>query len=128
MWCRQIWEAEEVESTTLDDYLERSGIRNGDIRYLWIDVEGYEGYAIDGAKKLLESVDIPVMTEFVPSYLKKQGCYEMLIEDLSILYPGFIWMEEAVKGEARVREIGTLPVFGEELGDRQADIFLVKKY
>ena len=124
----QIWEAEEVESTTLDDYLERSGIRNGDIRYLWIDVEGYEGYAIDGAKKLLESVDIPVMTEFVPSYLKKQGCYEMLIEDLSILYPGFIWMEEAVKGEARVREIGTLPVFGEELGDRQADIFLVKKY
>lgn len=123
----QIWDAEEVESITLDAYLESAGIGGGEIRYLWIDVEGYEGYVINGAKKLLEEADIPVMAEFVPSYLKKQGCYEMMLQDLSMLYSGFVWMEEAGQGKVQVREIATLPAFGKALGEKQADIFLVKR-
>lgn len=118
---------ERVESVSLDSYLELSGIKSEEIRYLWIDAEGYEGYVIGGAKKMFEGTRIPVMMEFVPQYLKKQNCYEMLINDLSMFYSYFIWLEEFEAGGAvRLRGMDTLNAFGEELGERQADIFLVK--
>ncbi len=118
---------EEVESISLDDYLAMERIEKSSIQYLWLDAEGYEGYVIDGAKEMLTGTGIPVMTEFVPQYLKRQNCYELLINNLSELYTYFIWVEEYGNGMPRLRKTDTLFEFGQELGERQADIFLVKK-
>ncbi len=118
---------EQVESISLDDYLAMEGIKKSSIRYLWLDAEGYEGYAIDGAREMLTGTGIPIMTEFVPQYLKKQNCYELLINNLSEFYTYFIWLEEYGNGIPRLRRTDTLYEFGRELGERQADIFLVKR-
>lgn len=117
---------EKVESISLDDYMAIEGIQKESIRYLWLDAEGYEGFVIDGAKEMLTGTKIPIMMEFVPQYLKRQNCYELLIDNLMKHYKYFIWMEEFVKGVSCLREINTLYKFGQELGERQSDIFLVK--
>ena len=39
---------------------------------LWMDIEGYEGHALDGAKLLLSS-GIPVVAEFHPEFLAQSG-------------------------------------------------------
>ena len=76
---------------------------------------------------MLTGTGIPIMTEFVPQYLKKQNCYELLINNLSEFYTYFIWLEEYGNGIPRLRRTDTLYEFGRELGERQADIFLVKR-
>jgi FkbM family methyltransferase len=39
---------------------------------LWMDIEGYEGHALDGAKSLLAS-GMPIVSEFNPGYLTESG-------------------------------------------------------
>lgn len=42
---------------------------------LWMDIEGYEGHALEGAKSLL-STGIPVVSEFHPEFLARAGGFE----------------------------------------------------
>jgi len=42
---------------------------------LWMDIEGYEGHALEGAKSLLSS-GIPLVSEFNPEFLAKAGGLE----------------------------------------------------
>lgn len=55
-----------IFSTRLDD------ICFPDNSLLWMDIEGYEGHALEGAKRLL-STDIPVVCEFNPSFISNKG-------------------------------------------------------
>ncbi|MCI9200237.1 MAG: FkbM family methyltransferase [Lachnospiraceae bacterium] len=119
--------AETVESIALDDYLRMHGTAYQDIRYIWMDVEGFEGFVVDGAKELLSSSKIPVCMEFVPKYLRRQGSYELLLQNLKRCYTHFIWLNEYLDNNVdELREIGDLENFSQQLGDGQADIFLVK--
>ena len=43
---------------------------------LWMDIEGYEGHALDGAKSLLSS-GIPLVSEFNPEFLRNSGGLDM---------------------------------------------------
>lgn len=43
---------------------------------LWMDIEGYEGHALDGAKYLLSS-GIPLVSEFNPEFLRNSGGLDM---------------------------------------------------
>jgi FkbM family methyltransferase len=75
-----------IQATRLDDLdlpVERS--------LLWMDIEGYEGHALDGAKRLL-STGIPVVSEFNPEYLRKSGGLSTFLE---ILEPRKIFDLEA---------------------------------
>lgn len=62
-----------IFSTRLDD------ICFPDNSLLWMDIEGYEGHALDGAKRLL-STGIPIVCEFNPVYLDKSYGSSMFIE------------------------------------------------
>lgn len=48
---------------------------------LWMDIEGYEGHALDGAKSLLSS-GIPLVSEFHPEFLAQAGGLEAFGEAL----------------------------------------------
>ncbi len=81
---------ESVNAVTLDDWCETTNFDVDKINYIWIDVEGYEGYLIDGAINILKKKKIPLYLEFVSDFLKKTGSYDLLIKNLSELYSYFI--------------------------------------
>ena len=65
--------------------------------------------------------------EFVPKYLRRQGSDELLLQNLKRCYTHFIWLNEYLDNNVdELREIGDLENFSQQLGDGQADIFLVK--
>lgn len=119
---------EVVESITLDEYLNQNKIEHSEIKYIWIDVEGVEGFVIDGARSLLKDSSIPVLMEFVPKYLKRQNSYQLLLENLEKIYTHFIWLDEYMEnGRCEMRNVMELEEFALQLGDGQADIFLIKR-
>jgi FkbM family methyltransferase len=61
-----------VPVRTLDDVARDSGINAGSWSLVKIDVEGYEGFVIDGAKETLPRIETLVM-EFSPAILKNAG-------------------------------------------------------
>lgn len=60
-----------VETVTLDGYFEQAGVDRIDV--LKLDVQGAEGLALEGARRVLQSPDILVFTEFWPSGLSNVG-------------------------------------------------------
>lgn len=49
---------------------------------LWMDIEGYEGHALQGAKNLIAK-GVPVVCEFNPHYLTESGGTKLLYDALS---------------------------------------------
>lgn len=88
-----------VELTSLDDYFENSDLDPGMIKYMWIDVEGFEARLLAGAHKVLHQINVPIFMEFIPQfYAKKEGEFELLISELESLFTGFICVQEMDKG------------------------------
>lgn len=73
----------EVETITLDSYIDSAGIDVGRVKFLKIDVEGYEYFALCGATDLLDHVTT-VVSEFVPRYMEKGGVEPERFLDLLI--------------------------------------------
>lgn len=91
--CEKENEYEKISTVTLDEWCSSNGIPADEISYIWIDAEGYEGYIIDGAMNLLSRKKTALYLEFNVTLLKKCGCFELLLENLSKLYSGFIIVE-----------------------------------
>lgn len=49
---------------------------------VWMDIQGYEGYALAGAKRLI-AAGVPLATEFSVEELEKFGCYELFLSIIS---------------------------------------------
>jgi FkbM family methyltransferase len=64
---------EDVAMTVLDSLQ----IDYDEVSIAWMDVQGYEGYVLAGASKLLES-DVPVLIEYGPMWLRTAGGLDML--------------------------------------------------
>jgi hypothetical protein len=47
--------------------------------FLWIDVQGYEGFVLDGGRETLR-YNPPLVMEFWPYALERSGCIELLKE------------------------------------------------
>jgi len=62
----------EVESVSLDDYCRRKEIDPASVRFIKIDVEGFEPIALKGASEILRAKPI-VLSEFAPEYMIKGG-------------------------------------------------------
>ncbi len=61
-----------VPVRTLDEVVQSSGLHGSSWSLAKIDVEGYEGFVLEGAKETLPQIEILVM-EFSPALLKKAG-------------------------------------------------------
>lgn len=103
-----------VEADRIDTLLAAAPAEFTDrIALMWIDVQGFEGYAFEGASRLLES-GLPTMAEIWPYGLRRAG---MGPERFCAIAERF-WSEFRVLRRGRfVRyPIGMLGTFFEELG------------
>ena len=62
----------EVHVRTLDEIVGASGLQEATWALMKMDVEGYEGYVLQGGKETLPRVEMLVM-EFSPEFLRKAG-------------------------------------------------------
>ena len=79
------FQIEEVSTITLDNYIENNNIKPKEIGFLWIDVEGFEPFVLQGGEKLLAN-KIPLYLEFSPNKLKNNDGFEVLFKLLSRTY------------------------------------------
>ena len=112
-----------IELTTLDDIFESKGLDAGTIKYMWIDVEGFEARLLAGAHNILGRVNVPILMEFTPLfYSKKEGEFELLMKELETFFTGYICIQHIDKG---IRPIGSL--WDEQNNhNTQWDLFLLK--
>lgn len=90
----------QIQSTRLDDLdVQLSG------SLLWMDIEGYEGHALQGASRLL-AAGVPVVSEFNPRFLTESGGIEAfcdLLKDRKIFDLGEPSPRETSLDELKVR-------------------------
>lgn len=65
-----------VKLTKLDSVIKKINPKNV---FLWIDVQGYEGFVLDGGRETLR-YNPPLVIEFWPYALERSGCIELLKE------------------------------------------------
>lgn len=112
-----------VELISLDDYFENSEFDPGMIKYMWIDVEGFEARLLAGAHNVLKRINVPIFMEFIPKfYMGKEGEFELLMKELESQFTGYICMQDAEKGIQPVSRLRT----EQDNMDIQWDLFLLK--
>lgn len=119
-------ESEEIRMVSLDGYLSEKGILPSDIKYLWIDTEGFEPAVLKGAENALKNGNFPVLVEFNPYLWKDAGCFDLLMDTLSGIYREFVFIEESLAGEEKLRPIEEIWQYRDAPRLFQQDIFLVK--
>lgn len=81
---------EEVNIATLDNWLEENDFDINKVNYLWIDVEGYEGFVVNGMMSLLNRKKIPMYLEYYTQFLERSGSKEILLDCLEKIYSKYI--------------------------------------
>lgn len=122
--------SETIKIISLDKYFTDKNLNAEEIRYIWIDTEGFEPQVLLGAREVLTKNPAPIFMEFNPQYWQKSGFYEKMIEFLTPIYSSYVWIPEAM----RDKKINAYPL--EKLFEFQnstaafgalGDIFLIKK-
>ena len=62
----------EVETTTLNSYWQEAGLEKYKLKFIKLDIEGFELVALGGATDLLESCPL-IMLEYSPNFMKAGG-------------------------------------------------------
>jgi len=73
----------QVRTCVLDDYLAEQSVDVSRIKLAKIDIEGYEYFALRGAKKVIRNVKY-MISEFVPQHMRKGGVEPELVIDLLV--------------------------------------------
>lgn len=114
-----------AEFGTLDEYVASHKINPSEIKYLWIDTEGFEPEVIKGAKKTLSAASIPIFMEFTPYYYNTRAHVELtdFVDILAKYYTKYI-----VNGSDVIHDIHELVNTPDRKngGIVQFDIFLIK--
>ncbi len=112
-----------VSTIPFDVYLKEKMISPETIRYLWIDVEGFEAAFVKGALNTLRTISVPIVMEFTPFFLQKQGRFSELIENLKTIYSGYIELSDP---EGSIHELNDLYQYADADNTFQKDLFLLK--
>ncbi len=115
-----------IKIIPLDSYLDENKLAAQDIRYIWIDTEGFEPQVLLGAKNLLKENPAPIFAECNVGAWRKSGAFEEMIALLAKYYSHFVLIE---KGKQILYPLETLPTLtpsNSPLGNR-GDIFLIKR-
>lgn len=82
-----------VPVVSLDGYLSRSG--GGPVDLVKVDVEGYDGYVLRGARDLLHRDKPTLMIEFAPTHLRNCGfAPQELVDRVCAAYPHVFLVDE----------------------------------
>ena len=113
-----------ISLVSFDEYVESAGIDVNALKYMWIDVEGFEARFLAGAKKTLNKISIPVFMEFNPEfYRNKPGEFDLLMNGIQEHFKSYICAQHP---EWRERPVESL---WDEQNNRDAswDLFLIHK-
>ena len=123
--------AEKVQIVPLDYLLAENEIAPEEVKYIWIDTEGFEPKVLFGAKNLLAKSNVPVFMECNPWTWRKIGLLEKMVDMLKNLgYTRFISVQEFLQAnKEKIYPIENLlvdmnPV--KPLVYQMGDIFLIK--
>ena len=122
--------SETVKVITLDKYFADRKLSAADVKYIWIDTEGFEPQVLLGAQNILRENPAPIFMEFNPQFWQSSGFYDKMLELLTELYASFVWSYESIqKGKIIVRPIEDLRKFQNSKADFGVlkDIFLIRK-
>jgi len=102
-----------------------------EVKYIWIDTEGFEPQVLLGAKNLLKENPAPIFMEFNPMIWNKSGFYNQMMELFKeCQYTHYILINEFDKiGEEKVYPIEELWNFTESTAwiGSLGDIFLIRR-
>lgn len=114
-----------VKIIPLDSYLAEKNIAAEEIKYIWIDTEGFEAQVLLGAKNLLAKNPAPIFMECNLRAWDKSGCFDDMFALLSEHYSHFIH----VQGDEKIYPLEVLKTTERPANDlgQAGDIFLIKK-
>ncbi len=117
---------ETVKIIPLDLYLEESKISAREIKYIWIDTEGFEAQVLLGAKNLLRENPAPIFMECNPIIWKKTGVFEEMMSLLAESYSHLVHVSSGKTTLYPLEALRTLENPRHPLG-QNGDIFLIRK-
>ncbi len=101
----------EVKSITIDAIV-KADATNADKMLIWMDVQGYEGWALAGAPQTLAQTP-PLVLEFWPYGMQRAGSFDAMLQALKP-YGCFVDLADA---NAVRRGIDELPALYREIGE-----------
>lgn len=113
-----------MRTVRFDDYLKENGIDPHEIKYLWVDVEGFEWAFVAGAKETLREINVPLVMEVTPRLLRDQKKQETFLADIGELYSRYIVMDEEKIVEHPIDELKTF--LDNDGNEYQSDLFFLK--
>ena len=114
-----------IKIIPLDSYLAEKNISAREVKYIWLDTEGFEDKVLLGAKNLLAENPLPIFMECNLKAWDESGLFEEFMSLLSAQYSHFIhfWKGEKLYPLDALR---TMERPNNDLG-QMGDIFLIKK-
>lgn len=117
---------ETIKIMPLDDYFSENKIAARDVKYIWIDTEGFEPQVLLGAKNLLRENPAPIFMEFNPMVWNKSGCFDDMLALLAENYSHLIHVAGNNVTLYPLEEMRTVGNPNAGIGDN-GDIFLIRK-
>ena len=126
---------ETIKIIPLDAYLAENKIAASQVKYIWIDTEGFEAQVLLGAKNLLTQNPAPIFMECNPKAWKNSGSIDKMITLLKkVGYTGFIPISTLLEtGKEEICPFENLFAIAKNLEKssnilgRVGDIFLIRK-
>lgn len=115
-----------IKIIPLDSYLDENKLAVQEVKYIWIDTEGFEPQVLLGAKNLLRENSAPIFAECNVGAWKKSGAFEEMMKLLAKYYSHFVLIENEKQVLYPLETLSTLTPSNSPLGNR-GDIFLIKR-
>ena len=111
---------------SLDEYFEKNNLKAEDVKYMWIDTEGFEPQVLKGASSILSQNDFPVFVEFNPYLYKTYGTFDEFINFLEENFRKYIKIPERLEGKEILHDISELNEYKNLESDQFFDAFFIK--
>lgn len=96
-----------VDSLSVDEFLLQNHIEPADVRYVWIDTEGFEANVLKGAKLLLEQEKTAFYMEYAP-LITDVGQLTIVADICSQYFRQFICIDDFFAGDTQPHPIEEL--------------------
>lgn len=116
---------ETIQLISLDSYLIENKILPSEVKYIWIDTEGFESQVLLGAKNLIKENPAPIFMECNLKAWNESGLFEDMMALLEEHYSHFIHIQ-ADETIHPIETLRTMEIPNNFLG-QIGDIFLIKK-
>lgn len=118
---------EEIKIISIDSFLSKNLSR---IKYLWIDVQGYELSVLKGCQKLISNGTTAILIEYWPFGLRENNSIKSLNKFLSLNFTQFIDLQDYNIGHKTPRNIAEIDTVEKKLKkygpNAHTDLFLIK--